>query len=1161
MADGSAPRRPSLEDKYDLTEDRVFVSGAQAIVRLCLAQKEMDRRRGLNTAGYVTGYPGSPLGGIDGQFRRAKKHLAANDIVFSLGINEELAATAVWGTQQAELRGEGRFDGVFGLWYGKGPGVDRCGDVFRHANFAGTSRHGGVLALMGDDHNAESSSTAHQSEFHFVDLMIPILHPAGVHELIEYGLYGWAMSRFTGTWVAMKCVKDNIESTGSIDGSFADLEIVTPADFPMPPGGLNIRLGDTPLAQEARVHDLKRDAILAFVKANGLNRTVTAGGSDPVIGILTVGKSYLDTLQALEELGLDLEAADALGIRILKVACPWPLSREELARFAEGLTLVMVVEEKRSLIEVQFREELFGLPDMPVCIGKKDEAGEWLFPVKGALDPNAIAIALGERLQRLRPTERIAARLERLKAVEARAAATPDIGKRVPHFCSGCPHNSSTVLPDGARGIAGIGCHYMVQWMDRETEGITAMGGEGASWIGESLFSRRRHVFQNLGDGTFNHSGVQAVRAAVAAGTTITFKILYNDAVAMTGGQAHEGGLTVDALARQVAALAVNRLVVVVDDPAKYPPGMRWPEGTEIRPREDLMTVQKELAEVDGVSILLYDQTCAAEKRRRRKRGTYPDPKTRVFINERVCEGCGDCGVQSNCVSIQPKETEFGRKRQIDQSSCNKDYSCLKGFCPSFVTVKNAEPRKHAGRGAGSDLDALAAALPEPAVVRPAGTWNVVMTGIGGTGIVTAGAVLGMAAHIEGKGVGIIDMAGLAQKGGAVISHLRFAETPDAIKAIRVSAGSADLVLGFDMVVAGSKKILAAADGARTHFLVNTHEVMPGDFTRNPDFSLPIAGIRRAIEATALSTRFLDATAVATSLLGNSIETNVLMLGVASQMGLLPVTPAAIEQAIGMNGEAVAANVAAFRWGRLIAHDPSVLPLPATEEADPREAETLDALIDKRAAFLTAYQNAAWAERYRRRIERLRALEDNRTGGERLTREAAKSLFKLMAYKDEYEVARLFADEAFLASLDHTFERGKDSRIEFHLAPPLLARTDPATGRPRKMTFGPWMLPVFRMLAKGRVLRGTPVDPFGWTAERRHERAMIADFEADLDLIEARLSADTLDTAVDLAALPQSIRGFGPVKQANAERAKKRHEELVGRMSRGPVPVERVAAE
>ncbi|WP_075214844.1 indolepyruvate ferredoxin oxidoreductase family protein [Mongoliimonas terrestris] len=1160
MADGSGPRRPSLDDKYDLSEDRVFVSGAQAIVRLCLAQKEMDRRRGLNTAGFVTGYPGSPLGGIDGQFRRAKTHLAENDIVFSLGINEELAATAVWGTQQAELRGEGRFDGVFGLWYGKGPGVDRCGDVFRHANFAGTSRHGGVLALMGDDHNAESSSTAHQSEFHFVDLMIPILHPAGVHELIEYGLYGWAMSRYTGTWVAMKGVKDNIESTGSIDGSFAGLAIRTPDDFALPPGGLNIRLGDTPLAQEARVHDLKRDAILAFVKANGLNRTVTTGGRDPVLGILTVGKSYLDTLQALEELGLDLEGADALGIRILKVACPWPLSRAELARFAEGLHLVMVVEEKRSLIEVQFREELFGLPAMPVCIGKKDEAGEWLFPVKGALDPNAIAIALGERLQRLRPTERIAARLNRLKAVEARAGATPDIGQRVPHFCSGCPHNTSTVVPEGARGIAGIGCHYMVQWMERGTEGITAMGGEGASWIGESLFSRRRHVFQNLGDGTFNHSGVQAVRAAVAAGTTITFKILYNDAVAMTGGQAHEGNLTADALARQVAALGVRRLVVVADDPAKYPAGIRWPAHTEIRPRDDLMAVQGELAEIDGVTILLYDQTCAAEKRRRRKRGTYPDPKVRVFINERVCEGCGDCGTQSNCVSIQPRETAFGRKRQIDQSSCNKDYSCLKGFCPSFVTVENAEPRKHAGSGAGSDLDALVAALPAPAVVDPAGTWNVVMTGIGGTGIVTAGAVLGMAAHIEGKGVGIIDMAGLAQKGGAVVSHLRFARTPDAIKAIRVSAGAADLVLGFDIVVAGSRKILAAADAGRTHFLVNTHEVMPGDFTRNPDHALPIGRIRDAIEGTARTTRFLDATAVATSLLGTSIEANVLMLGVAAQMGLLPVSPGSIEQAIAMNGEAVAANVAAFRWGRLIAHDPSALPLPVAEETDPREAETLDDLVEARAAFLAAYQNAAWADRYRRRIAALRQVEGARTGGERLSREAAKSLFKLMAYKDEYEVARLFADGAFLKSLDHTFERGPASRIRFHLSPPLLARTDPATGRPRKMTFGPWMLPVFRLLAKGRVLRSTALDPFGWTAERRHERAMIAAFEADLALIESRLTPETLDAAVDLAALPQSVRGFGPVKRANADRAERRHAELVGRLTRSDAPV-RVAAE
>src|SRR4029079_11032957 len=705
-----------------------------------------------------------PLGGLDQQFMRAGRILTAADVKFQSGINEELAATALWGSQQAELRGEGKFDGVFGMWYGKGPGVDRSGDVFRHANFAGTSKNGGVIALMGDDHTAESSTTAHQSEFHFVDVMMPILNPAGVQEIIDYALYGWAMSRFTGAWTALKCMHETVESTGVVDCSIDVVKIITPDDFQMPEGGLNIRLVDTILGQETRLHDFKRDAMLAFVRANKLNRIITTGGRAPKIGVITTGKAYLDVRQAFDELGIDEIKCNDLGLRLFKIACVWPIGRQELAEFAQGLDLIIVVEEKRSLIEVQVREGLYGTTNQPVCIGKKDEQGNWLFPVKGALDPNDVAICIGDRLLKYVSNEELSARVARLKEAQRVLAETQDVAIRAPYFCSGCPHNSSTVVPEGMRAYAGIGCHFMVQWMDRKTLGYTQMGGEGANWIGEAPFSKRGHVFQNLGDGTYNHSGYLAIRAAVASGVTMTYKILFNDAVAMTGGQSNEGGLNVPQIARQVAAEGVKRVVVVTDEPWKYPKDTDWPRGLTVHHRDELDAVQRELSFIEGVTVLIYAQTCAAEKRRRRKRGAFPDPLKRVVINDLVCEGCGDCGVKSNCVSVQPLQSEWGRKRTIDQSSCNKDYSCLKGFCPSFVPVHGAKLKKSEGVA----LPEHWAALPEPQVPMANHPYSIIVTGIGGTGVVTIGAILGMAAHLEGKGVGIIDMAGLAQKGGAV---------------------------------------------------------------------------------------------------------------------------------------------------------------------------------------------------------------------------------------------------------------------------------------------------------------------------------------------------------------------------------------------------------
>jgi indolepyruvate ferredoxin oxidoreductase len=1156
-----ALKKVTLADKYDLTQDRIFATGYQALVRMCLVQKERDRRAGLNTAGYITGYRGSPLGGLDYQFQRAESVLKPNDIRFQPGLNEDLAATALWGSQQAELRGEGKFDGVFGMWYGKGPGVDRSGDVLRHANFAGTSKHGGVLALMGDDHTAESSTTAHQSEFNFVDVMIPILNPAGVQEIIDYGLYGWAMSRFCGTWVGLKCMHETVESTAVIEGHPERLDIVIPSDFVMPEGGLNIRLRDTILGMEARLHDYKRDAMLAFVRANKLNRIITSGGRTPKIGVITVGKSYLDVRQALDELGLDEVKCNDYGLRIHKVACPWPLSQRELKEFAEGLELIIVVEEKRSLIEVQVREELYGTANQPTCVGKKDEQGNWLFPVKAALDPNDVAIGIGERLLRYISDENLAGRVRRLKEAQAALAQAQDVAVRLPYFCSGCPHNTSTVVPEGMRAYAGIGCHFMVQWMDRNTLGFTHMGGEGANWIGEAPFSQRQHVFQNLGDGTYNHSGYMAIRAAIASGVNITYKILYNDAVAMTGGQKNDGGLSVDQIARQVVAEGAKRVVLVSNERWRYTKDMHWPPGMTIHDREDLDAVQRELATIPGCTVLIYDQTCAAEKRRRRKRGQYPDPDKRVIINELVCEGCGDCGVQSNCVAVQPLETEFGRKRTIDQSNCNKDFSCVKGFCPSFVTVEGATLKKGRTVAVPTDLPLP----PDPVLPEIGQTYGIVVTGVGGTGIVTVGAILGMAAHLEGKGVGVLDMAGLAQKGGAVQSHIRIAHKPDDIHAIRVAARDADLVIGGDIVVAGNKKVLAAATVGRTYMVINTAEILPGEFTRNTEFSLPVERLKRAITNAAGrdKTHFVDASRLAIGLLGQSIGANMFLVGYAYQLGALPLSAATIEQALELNGEAVAMNVAAFRWGRRAAADLQAVEanLPRAEEIDPARklSQSLDEVAERRVAFLTAYQNARYARRYRSLVDKVKAAEGEKAAGKSgLADAVARYLFKLMAYKDEYEVARLYTDPSFERQVRNELG-GEPLHYYVHLAPPLLARTDPQTGVPRKMTFGPWIFSAFRLLAKFKFLRGTPLDPFGHTAERQTERTLIRDYETLLGEILERLTPENHHLAVGLAAIPEKIRGFGHIKMRNLKTTKADEAALREQFRTSPTPMMKAA--
>jgi indolepyruvate ferredoxin oxidoreductase len=1156
----------SLDDKYSLDESRQLLTGTQAIVRLMLVQRARDVRAGVNTAGYVTGYRGSPIASLEAAMLRARGILEQNHIKFMAGLNEDLAATALWGSQQAELRGEGKYDGVFGVWYGKGPGLDRTGDVFRHANHAGTSKHGGVLALMGDDHTCESSTSAHQSEFAFVDYMIPVLNPAGVQEILDYGILGFALSRYAGVWVGIKCVKDNIEATATVDGRIDRIQIKIPDDFVMPPGGLNIRLGDQALDKEARLHDYKRYAVLTFARANKLDRIITSGGESAKIGIVTCGKSYLDVRAALDELGIDELKANQLGIRLYKVGMTWPLEPRGLEAFSKGLDLVLVVEEKRSLLETQIKEQLYdGLHraagKVPLVLGKKDEFDKVLFPAKYALDPSDIAIKIGERLIKHGAGDEIKARVAELKRLKGNQPLAAEAAVRIPYFCPGCPHNSSTVVPQGSRAYAGIGCHYMAHWMDRNTEGFTQMGGEGTNWIGEAPFSKTEHVFQNLGDGTYIHSGSLAIRAARAAGVNITFKILYNDAVAMTGGQTLDGGMTVPMIVRQVLAEGVEKVVVVTDEPNKYAFGA-IPQGVPVHHRRDLQTLQKELRQVPGVSVLVYDQTCAAEKRRRRKRGLFPDPDKRVFINPAVCEGCGDCGVKSNCVAVLPLDTELGTKRQIDQSACNKDFSCLNGFCPSFVTVHGAKVKKAKKLVGDSGVTNMLASLPDPGLPRLDRPYTILVTGVGGTGVVTLSAVLGQAAHLEGKGFGSIDMTGLAQKGGAVSCHMRVAQSAEQIHAIRAGVAGADLVIGCDLVVAASNRVLETIKPDHTAVVYSSYEMATADFTRNANLKVPSAALRHAIEERAgkAPVRALDAHTAAVKLFGDSIASNMFLLGYAYQLGHVPIGSAAIEQAIELNGAAVEMSRKAFRFGRLAAREPGAIArLIGADTTTPPKPQTLESLVAFRASELTQYQDEALAERYRTRVRRMAEIECKMASGQSGLAEAvARGYHKLLAYKDEYEVARLYADPAFEKALGEVFESRR--KLEFHLAPPLLARRDKATGEPRKIRFGAWMLPLFRVLAKGKRLRGTAFDVFGYTRERKFERQMIADYEKLLDEIAERLSPATHANAVALASQPLDVKGFGHIKQRNYKVAQARQATLLNAL-RNPSPSALKAAE
>jgi indolepyruvate ferredoxin oxidoreductase len=1159
----------TLDDKYTLDYGRAFMSGTQALVRLPMLQKQRDERAGLNTGGFISGYRGSPLGGVDQALWKAKKHLEKNNIVFQPGLNEDLAATSVWGSQQVNLpyggASKANVDGVFAMWYGKGPGVDRSGDVFKHANAAGSSKYGGVLVLAGDDHGAKSSTMPHQSDHIFKACGLPVFYPSTVQEYLDLGLHGWAMSRYSGLWMAMKTVTEVVEASTRVEIDSDRVKILLPDDFDLPPDGLNIRWPDTPLEQEARLLDYKFYAALAYVRANKLNHNVI-DSSNAWLGIITAGKAYLDTRQALEELGLDEAACAQIGIRVYKCGVVWPLEAQGASAFATGLKEILVVEEKRQLIEYALKEELYNWPDeiRPQIYGKFDEKdgrggewampmGQWLLPAHNELSPALIAKAIASRL--LNPgrhasrfaltrdmRERIESRIAIINAKEAALKEPATIVDRAPTFCAGCPHNTSTHVPEGSRAVAGIGCHYMASWMpERRTETFTQMGGEGTTWIGQAPFTSEKHIFANLGDGTYFHSGILAIRASIAAGVNITYKVLFNDAVAMTGGQPLDGILTVPQIIEQLNAERAKKIVVVTDEPDKYA-GQNM-GAAEVHHRDHLHSVQLALREVAGCTIMIYDQTCASEKRRRRKKivdgvPAFPDPAKRFVINPAVCEGCGDCSVQSSCVAIEPFETELGRKRQINQSACNKDYSCAKGFCPSFVEIAGGSLRKGTVQ-VGPDWLAQAGRLEQPAQlpIQVSGnrTFGILVTGIGGSGVVTIGQLLGMAAHIEGKGVSVLDMAGLAQKGGAVFSHVQLAHEQSHLFSTRIATGEADLIIGCDLVVASGKEALSKMRPSVTRGVFNNDLQPTSDFIRNRDSTIPHEALSKNILDAAghKEMEFIAATSVATRLMGDALYTNPLLLGFVWQKGWIPLSLKALTTAIELNAISVANNLKAFAIGRLCAANSPLVQLPASHQViefkralkggSISDSFHLDEFTNRRQQDLQAYQNSSYADMYLAKVNAVAAL-----GHAPLTELVAKNLFKLMAYKDEYEVARLMEDVQFLSNIEKQFEG--DYTLAFHLAPPLLSRVDPKTARPKKIRFGAWIQSGFAWLKYGKVLRGTPLDVFGYTKERREERRLLKEYLAWLDALPAQLTTKNLSLALTIAALPDNLRGFGPVK-------------------------------
>ncbi len=1166
----------TLDDKYSLDYGRAFMSGVQALVKLPMLQRQRDALAGKNTAGFISGYRGSPLGGYDQALVKASQYLKAQHIVFQPGVNEELAATALWGTQQLGFAppGTNRFDGVFGIWYGKGPGVDRTSDVFKHANMAGTTPWGGVIAVAGDDHVSKSSTSAHQSDHIFKACGLPVFFPANVQEILDLGIHAFAMSRFSGVWAGMKTIQEIVESSATAMIDPQRVQIVVPTDFEMPPGGVHIRWPDHALEQEARLFSTKWYAALAYIRANRLNYNAIEGPNDR-FGIIASGKAYNDTRQALMDLGLDDATCRQLGIRLHKVGVVWPLEAQLTRDFATGLQEILVVEEKRQVIEYQIKEELYNwrADVRPNVYGKFNEGdgdfsgGEWSMPNPSAntllranadLSPALIARAIAQRVKKMGVGSDMAARIDAQMAIlraKEQAMQVLELGggvqgaERQPWFCSGCPHNTSTKVPEGSRAMAGIGCHFMATWMDRSTIGFTQMGGEGVPWVGQQPFSTDTHMFANLGDGTYFHSGLLAVRQSIAAGVNITYKILYNDAVAMTGGQQigeRAEGHSVSQIAQSMRAEGAVKIVVVTDEPEKYE-GVKLVEGVAVLHRDRLDAVQREFREIKGTTVIIYDQTCATEKRRRRKRGSMVDPAKRVVINELVCEGCGDCGVQSNCMSVEPLETEFGRKRQINQSTCNKDMSCLKGFCPSFITVEGGQLKKKSKDKALSPFELGALPEPQPLTLDAANgqVWGIIVAGVGGTGVITIGQLLGMAAHIEGKGIVTQDAAGLAQKGGATWSHVLIAARQQDIRTTRVSMAAADLIIGCDPLVAAGKETLLRMREGRTHVALNSHSTPTAAFVRDGSWQNPAdacaSEIARTVGVAGLGA--FNADAAATKLMGDSIYTNPMMLGYAWQRGWIPLRRASLVRAIELNAVQVDNNKAAFEWGRRAAHDwPDVEKLLTPAQVlQFTKRETLDTIVARRVEFLTGYQDAAYANQYQAYVHKIRDAESV-LGKTLLAESVARYLFKLMAYKDEYEVARLHTDTAFLDKVNAMFEG--DFKLNYHLAPPLLAKRN-EKGELQKQKFGPAMLTGFRWLARLKGLRGSALDIFGRSAERQSERALIGEYRASIDELLPRLTAGNHALAVEIARIPEKIKGYGHVKERNLVAARGHWQELM----------------
>ena len=1101
-----------LDDKFNLLRFSVLLNGTQALVRLMLGQKQRDEKLGLNTAGFVTGYRGSPLGAVDFQMRRASKELADSNIQFKEAINEDLAATALWGSQQAELRGEGLYDGVFGLWYGKGPGVDRSGDAMRHANMAGSSINGGVLMAMGDDHTGESSTVLHQSDLAMIDAGMPILSPAGVQEILDYGYYGFALSRYSGLWVGLKTMKDTIEVTSVVDGDPLRMKFKVPKNR-SGTDHLNIRLVDTPADQEKRLFNDKKLAAEEFARANKIDKIVLPNLKSK-IGLVAAGKNWLDLIHALSLLGISGNEAKALGITSYKIVQTWPIDRKSLLEWADQLDLIIVIEEKRKIVETQIKDALFSISSKTRVYGgnKNDDK---LFFDHGVLDPLDIAAALGQIFKEEGCSNNsLEQSVKKIRQVQS-ADNAPDLAERLPYFCAGCPHNSSTVVPDGSRAYAGIGCHYMAQWMDRETLGFTHMGGEGANWIGESLFSKREHVFQNIGDGTYNHSGIQAIRAAVAANTDITYKILFNDAVAMTGGQGNDGQLSALRVVNELLAIGIKNTVLVYDDKedlslTSFPPVIEKVD------RSKLNDIQVKLSKIKGVTAIVYVQTCAAEKRRRRKRGLFPDPDKRLFINTDICEGCGDCGVQSNCVAVTPVETELGRKREIDQSNCNKDFSCLNGFCPSFVSLEGGVVRKSEKKG-----------FKLPTLVKPKlptidGTHNVIVTGVGGSGVVTIGALIAQAAQIDGLGAGMMEMAGLAQKGGAVHIHCRLSKSPDDISAIRVTMGECDALIGGDLVVSSGSKCMNLTANGRTKAVVNSDQIVTGEFTRNTDFEIPNDQLIVSMEAKLKDgLSLLNSSKLATKLMGDSIYSNILILGASWQKGLLPLSHEAILHAIKLNGAFVEQNLRAFeigRWAALFPDDANKIIINSVVQMDP----SLSDRINFRSKHLEAFQGKSLSKKF---IDMIDSFENPE-----IKEAVAVNYHKVLAYKDEYEIARLH-----LGTYKKVADKFENVRkIKFHLAPPIFSKEN-KDGRAKKIEFGSYIIYVFRLLAWLKWLRGTKFDLFSYFKDRQLERKLIEDYQDDLKFIKTIDFDKRKETILELLNIPSSIKGFGVVKRKNIQ--------------------------